>query len=297
MNKDKNNIVFFITIGLIIVIALSIFLSIIWRDGWFNGGYSRNAENDQALSSKISTSDISKYIDFSTEELDSELVSKYSNDIIDLLSVSDYKKIYEKLDDKYIEENNLSESNIEEFLKNNGLVGEFITVEKISRYEDINNVCVYRLKIVVDYNVKFINIIETKPYKYTLDFSQDTVPMISSGKYTATIEGIKFEVNVQKKQEKAITYDIKVTNTNNSKVEFDFTSVNSIALYIKDSGFVKQTSSILERGTSYALNKDSYFTKEFYFPVNMQYHKDINALAFYNVKIGNEYKNIYIRLN
>ena len=296
MNQDKKKVIIVISIISVMLVTLLIFLSIIWRDGWFNGGYSRDSSTDQVGSLKVNASNISKYTAVSTEEIDSKIVDKYTSEVIELLSSYNYSNIYNKLNKDFIEDNNLSEYNIEGYLKNNGLVGDLVTVEKITRYIDGDNIYVYRLKVVVDYNVKFVNIIETKPYEYTINFEQDTIPIIGTSSYSATVDNILFEISIAKKQEKAIIFEVKVTNTGDDLVKFDFTSVNSVALAINDGGFIKQPSSILEKDMDYSLNKDSYFIKRFYFPINMQYQKDINSLSFYNVKIGNSEKNIYVKL-
>lgn len=296
MNQDKKKVIIVISIISVMLVTLLIFLSIIWRDGWFNGGYSRDSSTDQVGSLKVNASNISKYTAVSTEEIDSKIVDKYTSEVIELLSSYNYSNIYNKLNKDFIEDNNLSEYNIEAYLKDNGLVGDLVTVEKITRYIDGDNIYVYRLKVVVDYNVKFVNIIETKPYEYTINFEQDTIPIIGTSSYSATVDNILFEISIAKKQEKAIIFEVKVTNTGDDLVKFDFTSVNSVALAINDGGFIKQPSSILEKDMDYSLNKDSYFIKRFYFPINMQYQKDINSLSFYNVKIGNSEKNIYVKL-
>ena len=296
MNQDKKKVIIVISIISVMLVTLLIFLSIIWRDGWFNGGYSRDSSTDQVGSLKVNASNISKYTAVSTEEIDSKIVDKYTSEVIELLSSYNYSNIYNKLNKDFIEDNNLSEYNIEGYLKDNGLVGDLVTVEKITRYIDGDNIYVYRLKVVVDYNVKFVNIIETKPYEYTINFEQDTIPIIGTSSYSATVDNILFEISIAKKQEKAIIFEVKVTNTDDDLVKFDFTSVNSVALAINDGGFIKQPSSILEKDMDYSLNKGSYFIKRFYFPINMQYQKDINSLSFYNVKIGNAEKNIYVKL-
>ena len=296
MNKDKKNVIVIVIIIAIIVISLIVFLSILWRDGWFTNGYSRLSSNEQVGSLKISSSNISKYLESSIEEIDSKVVDTYITEIIDNLSNRKYNDIYIKLDEEFKENNNLSEYNIEEYLKKNGLVGDLVTVEKITRYMEIDNIYVYRLKIVVDYVVKFVNLIEKKPYEYTLNFEQETVPVIGNKSYYASVDELQFETTIVRKQENAIVYDVKITNKGTKRVTFDFTTVNSVILAIDDGGFIKQPSSVLEEGTDYILNKDSYFVKRFYFPINMQYQKDINSLGFYNVKIGNVEKNIYIKL-
>ena len=80
-----------------------------------------------------------------------------------------------------------------------------------------------------------------------------------------------------------------------SPFKFDFSSVNTIELQMRDGGCIKQPSTILDTANDYSLNQDSYFTMKLYFPINMQYLKDIIGINFYDVKIGNVEKNIYVR--
>lgn len=293
MREDTKNVIIIATVILIIIISLIVFLVIIWNDGKLTGGTSKIADKYKNADLKISASNIAKYISASTENIDSRLAETYISEIESLLSSTNYIDIYNKIDDVFAEENNLSVKNIETYLKDNGFVGEMVGVEDITFYEE-DNTYVYRMRCVIDYKVKCVNLIETSPYNYTLDFKQDTIPMLGKSSYTMKVDDIKFEVNIKSKRDKAVIYEIKFINEGEKPVKFDFTSVNDVCLRMKENDIVKQPSSILENDADYTINKDSYFIKTFYFPVNMQYHKDIIGINFYNVKVGNIEKNIYL---
>ena len=292
MNEQKRNaIIIGIVVG-VVLIGLVIYLTILWRDGKFTGGYTRNSTTETA-NLKISANDIAKYTDYSTENLDSRITGDYVNDIKSLLSSKDFKKIYSKINTDYKEENNLSEYNVEEFLKKKGYVGEKIWLDKITFYQE-SNTYVYRLKLIIDYKVRYVDIIEEAPYNYTIDFRQDNIPVINKKDYNITVDDINFEIKLKEKRENGIIYEVKVTNKSNKQVQFNFTSINTVGLKIEGGDIIKQPTTILENDASYSINKDSYFIKEFYFAVNMQYHKDIVGFNFYNVKIGNKEMNIYL---
>lgn len=294
MNEQKRNLIIIVIVVGVVVLTLSIYITILWKDGIFTGGYSRKSEDEKSSNVKISASDIAKYTEASTENIESRVTSDYVEEIKKMLSLEDFNAIYEKTDDDFIEKNNLSENTIKDFLTKNGYLGDPIWLDRITFYEQ-DNVYIYRMKFIIDYKVKYINVIEYSPYQYTLDFNQDEVPSIDSLNYTVTIDDINFEITQYQKKEESIVFDVKVTNKSDKKIKFDFTSVNSVGLKLENGDVIKQPTSILESGSDYSLTKDSYFIKRFYFPINMQYHKDIDGINFYNVKIENTEKNIYVR--
>lgn len=294
MNEQKRNLIIIVIVVGVVVLTLSIYITILWKDGIFTGGYSRKSEDEKSSNVKISASDIAKYTEASTENIESRVTSDYVEEIKKMLSLEDFNTIYEKTDDDFIEKNNLSENTIKDFLTKNGYLGDPIWLDRITFYEQ-DNVYIYRMKFIIDYKVKYINVIEYSPYQYTLDFNQDEVPSIDSLNYTVTIDDINFEITQYQKKEESIVFDVKVTNKSDKRIKFDFTSVNSVGLKLENGDVIKQPTSILESGSDYSLTKDSYFIKRFYFPINMQYHKDIDGINFYNVKIENTEKNIYVR--
>ena len=292
MNEQKRNAIIIGIVVSVVLIGLVIFLTILWRDGKFTGGYTRSSTTETA-NLKISADDISKYTDYSTKNLDSRITGDYVSDIKSLLSSNEFGKIYSKINSEYKEENNLSEYNVEEFLKKNGYVGEKIWLDKITFYQE-SNTYVYRLKLIINYEVKYVDIIEESPYNYTIDFRQNNIPVINKKNYNITVDNINFEIKLKDKRENGIVYEVKVTNKSDKQVQFNFTSINNVGLKVEGGDIIKQPTAILENVENYSINKDSYFIKEFYFAINMQYHKDIVGLNFYNVKIGNKEMNIYL---
>lgn len=292
MNEQKRNAIIIGIVVSVVLIGLVIFLTILWRDGKFTGGYTRSSTTETA-NLKISADDISKYTDYSTKNLDSRITGDYVSDIKSLLSSNEFGKIYSKINIEYKEENNLSEYNVEEFLKKNGYVGEKIWLDKITFYQE-SNTYVYRLKLIINYEVKYVDIIEESPYNYTIDFRQNNIPVINKKNYNITVDNINFEIKLKDKRENGIVYEVKVTNKSDKQVQFNFTSINNVGLKVEGGDIIKQPTAILENVENYSINKDSYFIKEFYFAINMQYHKDIVGLNFYNVKIGNKEMNIYL---
>ncbi len=297
MDKKKNNKIVIIGIIAIIFISLVITIIYIWKDNTTRATSEVSQGESQIINQKISSKDISKYTKESSEIIETEAVNKYIEEIIDLFSNKKYEEIFLKLDDKFVSENNLSEKNIQNFLNNNGYISDYVSAnyKEITFYSERNDTYVYRVKFYFGRYTRYVNIIEKSPYNYTINLEQETVPQVVENSYEVKVDDIKFEIEEIEKRDDCLRYKIKVTNVSDKKVKFDFTSINNVVLVMKDGGTIKQPSSILEAGTDYSINKDSYFTKVFYFPINMQYHKDVVGFNFYNVKEGNVLKNILIR--
>lgn len=296
MKKNNNKIIILIVI-IVILVSLIISICYIWRNGKTSVTSKITQDNNNIISEKLSSKDIAKYTEASSETVETEAVNMYINDILSILKDKDYKKFFEKLDDDFIVANNLSEYNIQEYLDKNGfLAGEpSANFKEVNFYSEKNDVYVYRVRFYFGRNTRYINIIETSPYNYKINLEQKTVPKVYNNSFNVKVDDIEFQITESEKREDCLIYNVKITNYSDKKVTFDFTSINNVVLAMNGDGTIKQPSSILEAGTDYSLNKDSYFTKSFYFPINMQYHKDVIGFNFYNVKIGNVMKNIFVR--
>ena len=297
MKKKNNNKVIIISVVVVILISLIITITVVWKDNTTKATSKISQGSSEIGNEKISSKDITKYTNESDEIIETEAVTSYIDETLELFNNKNYKEFFNKLDSKFVSANNLSESNIEEYLNKNGYLGNEATANyrEVTFYSERNDVYVYRVIFYFGRNTRYINFIETSPYNYKINLEQKTVPKVVENNYTVNVDNIEFQINENEKREDCLIYKIKATNKSDNKVTFNFTSVNSVVLVMRDGGTIKQPSSILESGTDYSLNKDSYFNKTFYFPINMQYHKDVIGFNFYNVKIGNVLKNIYVR--
>lgn len=249
---------------------------------------------------KITTSDlnnITRYIPYnSSGEKQEELsADSYFSELESLLLIKNVDNLYTKMDKIFLEENGLNKDNFKDYLLDKEYIGNFPSVSTISYSTQRNGSCVYRAKCYSDSRRKyFVNIIEVKPFEYTINFSQEIIPTVDPKTYTVNTEDLTFEITELYRKEKAIAYKLKVTNNSEKEIEFYFNSISDMELKLENKGTVKQATSVLS-STTYKISKNSYFIKKLYFPLDMQYHSTVNGMTFYNVRFEDSRKNISIK--
>lgn len=297
-NKTKSKILFILCciIG-IVLIGVVIYTISIWN--------SKKIEvvsvDKKRTKETISSSGINKYsvyIDSQTNnDVNLSVKDQYFEDVERLTNIKNIDELYSKMNASFLNENNLNRDNFEDYLVQNKLVGELPAVVSMQYSLQENNVCVYRITYINYMEngkcYRYINFIETKPYEYTVDFSQDEIPTVVNHNYTINQSGLIFEISELYRTSTDIGYKLKVTNNNDYTVQFSFNSINDVELNMQDSGSTKQATTILS-STKYEIPKGSFFVKNLFFPVNMQYHNKILGLTFYNVKLGDIENNLTI---
>ena len=107
------------------------------------------------------------------EEVDykSRSIEAYTNILKDLLVPDNSQNIFEKLDESFKNNEGITEDNIYNYLVNNGLVSSNIQIEDCNIFER-NTYVVYRFKYDGFLPDRYVNLIETEPFNYTLSFDQ-----------------------------------------------------------------------------------------------------------------------------
>lgn len=278
--KNKNDKLFLIMVFFIIAVIVFLIVSLffIWR----------GKDDDGGLTS------------YSYSGFEDKVVTMYQKQVQILLKQSNVKLLAEKLDDEFLSNNNLSRDNLDKlrnYLNSKGLLSK--NRASITNYTtSINNetgVVVYRFKY---YNLngytRYINLIETQPYVYTLSF--DEVSTLTSAKRNIidSSNKIKFELNLRESTTNYLKYNLKITNENDEIVKFDFNNVSSVELLLSNGKTEKLSSVIASSEEDFELTKNSYLNQELFFNINLEEQGNIKSIIFYNVLIGEQNKNIKI---
>lgn len=297
--KNKKKFLLGVSIIVIfIVVTIAILVNVIIQNK--ENSISKVYEESNKKSTKSKMVDINKYTQ--QENVNETIQRNYLEEIQSVLLVDNIDSLYSKMNKEFLKRNNLNENNFKDYVLKNGYVGKFpaCTSMRYSVQRDGSYVC--RLNCYRDDRTKFyVNLIENKPFDYTLDFSQDVVPTQDDTYYVIydTDYNLKFEINELKRTEKSISYELKVINSGDKEIEFYLNNITDMSLEIesdndsKIDGYVKQASSELS-SRKYIINKDSYFIKKLYFPLDMQYHSKVKGMIFYNVRVEDVNQDISI---
>lgn len=287
---DTNKKTFNFTLLFIIAYAVLAVLVIIYI--WWPKG------NDSIVSNSKFT-----YEDIDEKE---KAIDIYKTKIISLLAEKDLNQLYQKLNEEYKSEKNITEKNYQAFLEeagfisNNGIsVGECtVNIQKADVY-------VYRFNYTCNNVSKYVNVIETKPYEYTLSFEQNSIPIvnntytetnegtISSSTKTTIIDNIKYEVTKTILRENGITYTLKITNNSDKNVEYNFDNITNVTAIMSDGKRANMGGTVISADED-ILTPGSSLEKELFFAISSQDQNKIKTIRLQQVKIGDEIKTVSI---
>lgn len=277
LNRNDKFLLYTIIFIVILVIFLIVSLFFIWR---------RNED-----------SGITSYNYLGFEE---EVVSMYQKQLQILLKENNARLLAQKLDEQFLTDAKLSRNDlttIKQYLKNNSLYAidrnAFVNYT-VSTNEDTGLV-VYRFKYYnLDNKFKYVNLIETEPYAYTISFENEYTYTSAKKSVIDDINGIKFELSLKESKENSLKYNVKITNTSSQKVKFDFNNVSSVELILKDNSKIK-LSSVVASNDDYILERDSYINQELFFALSLDRQGQIKSIIFYNVLIDGNKNDLEIK--
>lgn len=186
---------------------------------------------------------------FTYEDIDEKekAIDIYKTKIMTFLTENDLEQLYQKLDEDYKAEKNITEKNYQAFLEESGFISKNgISIGECTVNIQKDDVYVYRFKYTCNNVSKYVNVIETKPYEYTLSFEQNSIPIvnntytetnegtISSSTKTTIIDNIKYEVTKNTLRENGITYTLKITNNSDKNVEYNFDNITNVTAIMSD---------------------------------------------------------------
>lgn len=278
--ENKNDKLFLIMVFFIVAVVISLIVSLffIWR----------GKDDDGGLTS------------YSYSGFEEKIVTMYQKQVQILLKQSNVKLLAEKLDEEFLSDNNLSRDNLDGlkiYLTSKGLLSK--NRASITNYTTSTNsdtgVVVYRFKY---YNsngyTRYVNLIETQPYVYTLSFDEVNTSTSAKRSVIDSSNKIRFELSLQESTTTSLKYNLKITNENDETVKFDFNNVSSVELLLNDGKTEKLSSVIASSEEDFELTKNSYLNQELFFNINLEEQGNIKSIIFYNVLIGETNKNIKI---
>ncbi len=287
---DTNKKTFNFTLLFIIAYAVLAVLVIIYI--WWPKG------NDSIVSNSKFT-----YEDIDEKE---KAIDIYKTKVMTFLTENDLEQLYQKLDEDYKAEKNITEKNYQAFLEESGFISKNgISIGECTVNIQKDDVYVYRFKYTCNNVSKYVNVIETKPYEYTLSFEQNSIPIvnntytetnegtISSSTKTTIIDNIKYEVTKNTLRENGITYTLKITNNSDKNVEYNFDNITNVTAIMSDGKRANMGGAVISADED-ILTPGSSLEKELFFAISSQDQNKIKTIRLQQVKIGDESKTVSI---
>lgn len=284
---DQNKKTFNMSIAFVIVyiILAIIILVIIW--------YPKNQNNFSGEMEYTNVTDGEKRCqDLYLSQIRFYLKDKNSDELI------------KKLDKSFMENNNLNENNYKEFLLNNNIIGKNPILKESSFSKQGDNVYVYRIKYYLNGYQRFVNVIETYPYQFTISFEQDSLPLINNSSNETTtkasvknnnIDNVKYQVSKTSVRDNGVTYTLTITNNSDKNIEFNFDNITNVSVILNNGKSANLGAAVISSDED-VLTPGSSLKKELFFAVSSSDQDKITSIRIQNVKIGDEKKTISINL-
>lgn len=286
----SNKKVFNYTILFVVIYGILAILVLLWI--W----WPKNSNN------KFSTD--FKYVDVDEEKKASDM---YALKIKPLLAKKDLPLLYSKLNFAYKKQYNLNENTYQSFLEGKNYISQNIDIIESSINIQDDDVYVYRYKYKSNGYICYVNVIETKPYEYTLSFEQDTIPIVNNSSNNSSensssntsnvtisnIDDVKYELSKERITENSITYILEITNNSDKTIEYKLDNITNVLAILSD-GRIANLGGAVVTSDDYVLTPNSYLKKELFFPISSVDQNKIESIKIKNVRIGDEKKTINI---
>lgn len=281
--KNKNNLIFYITIAMIVVVAIISIVVIvnIWT------GSSKNLMATYTFNEDT-------YLD--------KVARNYQLRMSSILVSNNFATLEKILDNDYLKsvglENATSDEKKDYLLKNN-IIATSASNLVISNYEvakGVENTYVYRYAYQVGGKAKYFNLIEHEPYDYTISFEQDAIPSISEVYVDKIIDDIDFEISTEASLSTVVRFNAKITNNSNDTIKFDFNSISKVAVYLEDGSSETLAGIVTVSEDECTLKPQSFLNKTLEFAIPFSRQSEIQKIVFYSVEVGDTTKNIEIDL-
>lgn len=258
MENDKEKLLIYFAIGVIAVIFL-IVLVIIW------------------MPEKVDSSKFTRY--GTSNEYISYAEQMYKNELIKLLNINNSSSLLEKINEKFLTNNGLTNDTVIEYLQKNFMIGndiEILSVETASSAD----VCVFRYEYSCLGQNKYLQIIEKSPYEYTISFEQSSTELINVEEKVVNEGGIEFVVKPVSSTANSLKYDITINNKSTDNYKFDFSSLNSVQLILNDGSRTNLASTIIGIEDNYELSQNSSLKNELVFNIPFSNQGKVQGIRF-----------------
>ena len=273
MTEQKERFLIYTTV-VIIIILLIVVLAIIW------------IPDSKAIRINLnSCADVGDY-----ESVQKEF---YQKEMRKILVTSNYSELFDKVDEKWLQEMKLDKDSLYDWLKENSIIKAGYPVIK-------NVVCVpaqekyyYRIEIEVsDENgakdSRYVVINESMPNVYTVSFEQDKVSGLS-GKtfYSKYKEDLSLECKITSVMSNIIQYDINIDNIGDTYYHISLATMSSIVLIMQDGTRYKASDITSLVNNAFDMQPGVHLNFKATFNVMLDSQNNIESIAFTDASNGN----------
>ena len=268
MNEEKKEKILIYSIIVIVCLIVIFAIIMIWKP-MVSKSNNFNKYNDEL-----------NYEDTMTEY--------YKNYISEVLKVTNFDKLYNKLNSEYLDSIGLSDKEqVKEYLKNNNLISMKYQVNNVETYESSDN-NVFLVSYTISGQEKYVNIIESLPYNFTLSFvqSNNLNQLLSDISLDRVIDNVNYDFDIIESTKEQIRIKLTITNNSEQSITYDFSNLNSFQLKYNDN-YINMAAIANSSTVNYEILPKSSKSIETLFSLAFSNQINISGARFNNVKLNN----------
>lgn len=269
MNEEKKEKILIYSIVVIVCLIVIFAIIMIWKP-MVSKSNNFNKYNDEL-----------NYEDTMTEY--------YKNYISEVLKITNFDKLYNKLSSEYLTSIGLSDKEqVKEYLKNNNLISMKYQVNNVETYESSDN-NVFLVSYTISGQEKYVNIIESLPYNFTLSFvqSNNLNQLLSDISLDRVIDNVNYDFDIIESTKEQIRIKLTITNNSEQSITYDFSNLNSFQLKYNDN-YINMAAIANSSTVNYEILPKSSKSIETLFNLSFANQVNINGARLNNVKINND---------
>lgn len=270
MNEEKKEKILIYSLIFMVCAILIVVICIIWSSNF----------------SKLDTKNrINTYDNLSYE---TTMEKYYRNFLQENLKITNFDKLYEKLDSKYIASIGVSEKEeVKEYLKNNKLISMTFTINDIELMKSEYGNNIFLVSYTILNEQKYVNVIETTPYNFKLSFIEDNnlKSLISGKSIGGTVDNVDYDFEVIDSQKNSIRLKLTITNKSEKTITYDFSYLNSLQLRYGDEKYMNMAVVANSATVNYEILPESSKSIEVLFNLSLEDQVNIQGAKINNVKV------------
>lgn len=240
---------------------------------------------------------VSKSNNFNTYDsnvnYENTMITYYRNYINENLKITNFDKLYSKLDPDYISSLGISNKDeIKEYLRENKLISMTYEINSVDLYSSDDRSNIFLVTYTVSGKQKYANIIESSPYNFKISFIQDDnlKELLTDVKLRKTLDDVKYDFEITEATKSSISFNLTITNNSNKNIVYDFSNLNSLQLKYGDNSYINMAAIANSSTVNYEISPGSSKSIDVLFNLSFSNQRNIIGARFNNVKIdGNTY--------
>lgn len=275
INEKQEKIIIYASIILICIILI-VTIIFIWKPLF-----------KSVLSEKINEYDINlKY--------ETEMEKYYKDYLNENLKITNFETLYENISEDYMNNyiGTTDKETVKKYLRDNNLISMNFNITDIN-YSENNYSAVFAVRYFVNGNEKIVNVKESKPFKFTIDFSNNSSmnSILGAVNLDRNIDNVNYKVEFLNSQMNSVKIKLTIINNSANTYKFDFQNLNSMQLRYNNN-YVNMSMIANSSTVNYEITPGSSKSIQALFAVPFSEQLKIEGIKFNNVKVNGISQNI-----